>query len=242
MNKLIKTLKDLNQREQFFPSLLGLFLNPFYFSRKELLKNLNSITHEVDGTILDIGCGTKPYRSMFNSPNYIGLEIDTPEKREQAFADYFYEGKIFPFADNQFDSIVSFQVFEHIEHLDDVMKEIQRVLRPGGKILITVPFVWEEHETPYDFRRFTSYGLISFLEKNNFKCVSFLKSTNGILAINQIINAQIEYKLRNKIPGKVSRVLILLFASLLNLATLPFSFCSKTSNLYIDNIILASKN
>jgi SAM-dependent methyltransferase len=238
---MISYLKKLNQKEQFSPSFLGIFLNPFYYSRKELIKNVNSIANNIQGRVLDIGCGTKPYKPLFNTTEYIGLEIDTPEKRNQAIADYFYEGKVFPFKDNEFDCVVSFQVCEHIEHLDEVMKEIYRVLKPGGKLLISVPFVWEEHEVPHDFRRFTSFGLLSYLKKFNFETTIHLKSTNGILAISQMLIANLESTVPSNKIKKLFRILILLICSMLNLAALPFRAFNSPNAIYLDNIVLAEK-
>src|SRR3546814_19368424 len=91
------------------------------------------------GPMLDVGCGTKPYRELFELEEYIGLEIDSPSARTQSRADYFYDGKKFPFEAEIFNSVLCNQVLEHVFNPDDFLQEIHRVLREGGMLLLTVP-------------------------------------------------------------------------------------------------------
>ena len=64
--KLLNKLKYVFLKEQFNPSLLGLFINPFYFARKAIYNNIKSYTSDIKGKILDVGCGTKPYENLFD--------------------------------------------------------------------------------------------------------------------------------------------------------------------------------
>src|SRR3546814_14676882 len=82
--------------------------------------------------MLEVGCGTKPYRELFELEEYIGLEIDSPSARTQSRADYFYDGKKFPFEAEIFHSVLCNQVLEHVFNPDDFLQEIHRVLREGG--------------------------------------------------------------------------------------------------------------
>lgn len=54
-------------------------------------------------------------------------------------------------------------------HIQEIVKELNRVLKENGEMLITVPFVWNEHEIPYDFGRYTSFGIIDLLQKMDLK-------------------------------------------------------------------------
>ena len=72
---MLNKIKQLYKKEQFHPSLLALFLNPFYFARKGLLHAISKRGDSIVGKTLDIGCGQKPYVSLFNSTQYIGLAI-----------------------------------------------------------------------------------------------------------------------------------------------------------------------
>ena len=72
MIKIILTkLKKIYLKEQFNPSILGLFINPYYFSRISLYKAIKSASGNLDGSLLDIGCGNKPYEQLFNVESYI---------------------------------------------------------------------------------------------------------------------------------------------------------------------------
>ena len=72
--------------------------------------------------------------------------------------------------------------------------EISRVLKPGGNILITVPFIWDEHEKPNDFGRYSSFGIKYLFESNNFQILNYKKSTIGIECIIQLMISGIEKK------------------------------------------------
>ena len=89
---------------------------------------------------------------------------------------------------------------EHIFEPQDFLSEAKRVLKPGGYMLITVPFMWDEHEKPYDYGRYTSFGLKHLFNKNSFEVINFEKSTPGIECIFQLLICFIEKK--SKISAK----------------------------------------
>jgi SAM-dependent methyltransferase len=161
---------------QFRPGLVGLVTNPFYFARTKLLATLRKVAHRAHGRMLDVGCGQKPYRDLFQVSEHVGLEIDTPENRENKQADAFYDGHAFPFADQSFDSVFASQVFEHVFNPEEFLSEVSRVLRPGGGLLLTLPFFWDEHEQPFDYARYSSFGLTHLLDKHGFAVRELYKS------------------------------------------------------------------
>ena len=120
-NTMIHRLKQIYSKEQFIPSFIGVFINPFYIIRKGLYKGVVSNKKYLKGRLLDFGCGNKPYEDLFDVQEYIGLDIEESghsHKNEQV--DIYYNGKTIPFDDNHFDSILSVEVFEHVINLEQI--------------------------------------------------------------------------------------------------------------------------
>lgn len=238
---MLKKLKIIYKNEQFNPRFLGLFINPFYFARKGLYKNISKLTHHLHGKLLDIGCGNKPYEGICNVDEYIGLEIDDDGNRNHSCADKFYDGKVIPFKDNSFDSILSNQVFEHVFNPNEFLIEINRVTKIGGTFLITVPFVWDEHEQPFDYARYSSFGLKHILDINGFEIVEHRKSNNGIETIFQLINAYI-FKVTYSKRISINLFFTLFLMSPINIIGKILSLMLPINNdLFLDNIVLAKK-
>jgi SAM-dependent methyltransferase len=227
--------------EMHAPTWISLFINPFYFARKGLHLHVSQLAKHICGKTLDIGCGSKPYQSLYHSSEYIGLEFDTLENRRIKKADFFYDGKIFPFSHNEFDSVVANEVFEHVFNPDQFLDEIYRVLKKDGKIIMTMPFVWDEHEQPYDYARYSSYGIKSILENHGFEVLEQRKSIDDIRVIFQLLILYIFKKLRTN-NGIINLIIIIAFIAPLNiLGSLLNIVLPSNSELYIDNIILARK-
>jgi SAM-dependent methyltransferase len=226
---------------QFRPGLLSVLVNPFHFSRKGLYQHIRALAAEIRGKTLDVGCGRKPYESLFPSSEYIGLEIDTPENRKNKKADVYYDGNRFPFANAEFDSVVINEVFEHVFRPDDFLSEVRRVLKPGGALLMTVPFVWDEHETPSDYARYSSYGLSAILGKHGFRVEVLRKSIDDIRVVFQLLTGYI-YKKTVTQSAPLNALLTLLLISPFNLLGELFGiFLPKNEDLYLDNVVLARK-
>jgi hypothetical protein len=79
---MLNRLKDIYIRRQFDPAFLGLWINPFYFSRKGLYRHIRSLASHIHGRTLDVGCGQKPYEKLFQCTEYVGLELDSPANRK----------------------------------------------------------------------------------------------------------------------------------------------------------------
>ena len=152
-NKIILRLKT---QPQLYDAL--------FFSHKNMLTAIELLTKKYvkkEMTVIDIGCGTKPYRSLFpKNVNYIGVDC-VCNSDEDVLA---YAWKI-PLKSQSADIIFSTFSLEHINELDATEKEISRLLKKNGQLFITVPFVFPEHETPYDYWRFTRFGVQSIFKK-----------------------------------------------------------------------------
>jgi SAM-dependent methyltransferase len=171
------------QKNDFYPN----YFHPYYFIRKGLADKIRQQSSSMKGRLLDFGCGSKPYRQLFTIDEYIGIDFENEgHTHDDENIDKYYDGKTIPFEDASFDSVLSTEVFEHVFNLDEVLSELNRVLKMNGKMLITCPFVWIEHEVPYDYARYTKFALEHIFKKHHFKTVSFEKSGNFVTTITQL--------------------------------------------------------
>ncbi len=238
---MINTLKNIYKKEQFNPLVFGIITNPFYFARRGLYNNIMKLTHHLDGKLLDVGCGTKPYENICDVEEYIGVEIENEANKNNQKVDYFYDGKTLPFKSEFFDSIITNQVFEHVFNPHAFLKEINRVTKMGGQMLMTVPFVWDEHEQPFDYARYSFFGLKHVLAAEGFEVIESRKSNNGISAIFQLLNAYI-YKITLTKFVFINLFFTIILMAPINILGLIFSLIlPKNNDLYLDNIILARK-
>ena len=237
----MRVLRNRWNKEQFNPSLLGIFVNPFFHARRGLMRGLRPKLAELRGEIIDIGCGRKPYRDLIVASNYVGLDIDSDVTRSLAAADVFYDGRHIPFPDSSFDGALCSQVFEHVFWPQSFVAEIHRVLKPGGRLVLTVPFVWDEHEQPNDFARYSSFGLQSVLREAGFEIVSNEKTSDDFRCVTQLTSGWIYKATRSK-----SRFLNLL-AQLILIAPINLMggalahLLPKNPDLFLDNIVVAQR-
>lgn len=242
----MKFLKILNQayiNQRFNPNFLSLFINPFYLTRVLLIKTLKEFRLEMNGELLDFGCGSKPYKNLFtNVSSYIGVDIeDGSHNHEKEDIDYFYDGKNLPFDDNRFNSVFSTEVLEHVPDIEYSLKEINRVLKPKGKLLISIPFAFPEHELPYDFRRLTRFGITQVLKDNGFKLIKYRCFGSCIRVLFQLKIMYVHDLLYTK--NKYFNLLInSIFIFPITLLGLIFSFSlPKNRSLYFGTVVFAEK-
>jgi SAM-dependent methyltransferase len=136
---------------------------------------LRQVSGVARGLLLDIGCGQKPFRPFLSPARYFGLDfVDFRGGMdgERPAADVFGDGGALPFRDGSLDTVVSFQVLEHTPEPCRILQESHRVLKRGGALLVTVPQAYPMHGVPYDFYRYTEFGLRHLLERAGFRVES----------------------------------------------------------------------
>ena len=134
------------------------------------------------GRLIDIGCGTKPYRAMFAPlvDEHVGLEHEA-SFHDKSNVDLFGTAYEIPAPDASFDCAACNAVLEHLEEPEQALRECWRVLRPGAVAIYSVPFIWHIHEQPRDFFRYSKYGLRYLFEKVGFEIVE-LRALSGFWA------------------------------------------------------------
>lgn len=235
----MRAIRDRWWREQFSPGPWGWLINPFYFSRRGLMRELRDLFPQLKGRLLDVGCGRKPYRDYVTASEYVGLEFDTPVSRGLGVADVYYEGGRLPFADGSFDSVLCSQVLEHVFSPAAFVAELSRVVRPGGVLVLTVPFVWDEHEQPFDYGRYTSFGLRALLGEAGFEVREFRKSSADAGALAQLGVGWAYKKTRTRFRSLNLLVQVAVLAPL-SAVGVVFAFClPRNPDFYLDNVVLA---
>ena len=132
---------------------------------KFLLKNRSLYK----GVMYDLGCGEAPYKEFFlqYADQYVGVDWagSFHETKADVAADL---NKPIPIDSQVADTVISLSVMEHLSEPQNMLNEAYRILKPGGNMIIQVPWQWWIHEAPYDFFRYTPYGLNYMLEKSGF--------------------------------------------------------------------------
>ncbi|MBU0880753.1 MAG: methyltransferase domain-containing protein [Candidatus Omnitrophica bacterium] len=123
---------------------------PIYFQDRFMKENLSFIK----GELLDIGCGDKPYEDLFRP--FVKSHVGADSCDE---ADVKMDAHSIKFAAEAFDTVLATSVIEHCEEPAKVISEMRRVLKKGGHLVLTVPYIMFIHLEPRDFYRLTKYGL-----------------------------------------------------------------------------------
>ncbi len=144
----------------------------------------------VRGVLLDAGCGNRPFAEWYapRVASVVGLDAAPLDGVDVVgFADRL------PFADGSFDTVLATEVLEHVGDLEHAVLDIVRVLKPGGYVLVTVPFLYPVHEAPYDFRRLTHFGLRAVLERHGLDVVKLeAKGGAGMLVAHAFVLALVD--------------------------------------------------
>jgi SAM-dependent methyltransferase len=132
------------------------------------LKEVQSVI-KPGNTLLDAGAGECKWRDNFTDCNYISLDYKVGDRSwDYRHIDIEADlNKEIPMPDESVDIVISIQVLEHLSNPQQALKELSRVLRPGGHIFLTTPFAYQEHQQPFDYYRYTRYGMQYLLEQAN---------------------------------------------------------------------------
>src|SRR5207245_449865 len=150
---------------------LRAFIEEAPFEREPIFEFLaDATTRLASGSrVADIGAGSAPYRELFSEFTYLTIDRADSLHRDASDFDIIASADAVPLDDDYLDAIVCTQVLEHLADPAAALREFNRLLRPGGQLLLTAPLVWEEHEVPYDFFRYTRSGLEHLLRGADFE-------------------------------------------------------------------------
>jgi SAM-dependent methyltransferase len=224
-------------------NLLHFQFLPAHYSRRDILRDGVQFT----GKLLDLGCGSQPYRPFLtNVAHYIGL--DYPPTRDclgsGARPEIHGDARAVPFADYSFDGVLCCQVLEHVDRPETVLREMGRVLKRGGVGLISIPFFYNLHMEPYDYFRFSSYGIRDLLARSGLK-ITRLSGQGGIgtclvQTFHNWLFSGIARKVRRhwalKLLCTIAMPFLMLFAALNNLAALGLDRLNRHDLRFTPNL------
>ena len=139
-----------------------------------------ALTKFARGRLIDLGCGNAPLRGIYADlvDEYVWADWDS-QGHILFELDYVVDlNRELPFAEAQFDTIVLSDVLEHIASPERLFAEVARILRPGGHLIVGVPFLYWIHEPPHDHHRYTKYKLAHFGATHGLDVVE-IKETGG---------------------------------------------------------------
>ncbi len=123
--------------------------------------------------VLDAGAGEGKYKDELAHTRYVGVDLAVGD---EAWAygdlDVVTDLAALPFHNGHFDAVVCTQVLEHVREPSQILQELYRVLRPGGKLFLSAPQSWYQHQKPHDYYRYTAFGLRYLFEKAGFEVQS----------------------------------------------------------------------
>lgn len=164
---------------EFHPFLNPHPSDPYYLARLSILQALTQIAPQTSGRVLDIGSGlSRGYEGLFKPyvAEYLCLDRN-PEHNVDICSDCYN----IPLANESIDTIVSTQVLEHLDTPMKMLQESHRILKSGGMAIMTIPMAWGLHEEPYDFYRYTKYGIEHLFAEAGYVDIS-VKPLEGLFA------------------------------------------------------------
>ena len=213
-----------------------------WLAAKDLYSDLRQFLPTVGGRVLDVGCGNKPYGVWLDEEKveHIGIDLYPSSKVDVVVK----AGGSWPLETASFDTILCTQVLEHVVDLNETLNEITRVLKPKGILIATVPFIYNLHGAPEDYRRFSIHG-VSQLFEEGYEMIEVrpqggIGSTLGTLWLNWVEVSMNRWKPTRLLKGMLMPLWILFCAST-NVIGYLLDELDQTQSFYSNTLVIAKK-
>lgn len=190
-NSLLEAFRRIQAKDIYLTDKY-LVRTPFhagYWVRTRIDYAISANAKVAHGTLLDIGCGSKPFEQTFEPyiEKYIGLEYSPESGYRGNRADVCGDAAFLPFADESFDTILCTEVLEHVPNPEKAIEEFARILRPGGTIITTAPFFYPIHDE-YDFFRYTPDGVAAIMNRYELQVERIEPLSGTAVALAAMLN------------------------------------------------------
>jgi predicted TPR repeat methyltransferase len=220
-----------------------------YITRKGIAEALKEVAGRyARGKLVDLGCGVKPYQETFAPycESYFGVDYPDAARlnyAEETRADLWADCTETGLDGESFDTVLSTQVLEHIEHPQRLLKEAWRLLKKGGIFILTAPFLWQEHSRPRDYYRFSQYSLRFLLEETGFDVIEIRKIEGAFAAVQQMNIVSILGRERKRLLSKIYHRVVNQFMMIPLINILAMTLDKKIYNdaLYLNTLTIARK-
>jgi len=143
----------------------------------ERIENPYDLMICLKGPIMDVGAGISRFKQSFEDKRYLRLDIDFDEK-----PDVVGDALNLPIKNESFNSLIYADILEHTSDPFCVIREAKRILKSGGMIFVSIPFLYPYHPHPEDYFRFTSAGIRELLEREGFIIEKIRVHNQGIFS------------------------------------------------------------
>lgn len=219
-----------------------------YLTTKNIVADIKDNASLFTGTLVDVGAGNSPYYELFNVGEYIAIDLPgaLPTNEKRKIIQYNGDALNLPLPDDSCDCAVSMQVLEHISDPDKALKEINRVLKGNGLVLISVPHVTPIHLEPYDFFRYTPNGMMKLLESNGFEVIKVKQQGGLFTSLALLFNMDIIISKYNEsnyhFEPKILRMILLApLIALINLLSLILDRIYKSNRSPTNLFVIGRK-
>src|SRR3989344_1729186 len=216
----------------FSENLGDSFIHPQFTIIKFQKEAINVAKKYTKGKLVDIGCGRMPYRRVLEPlvDSYIGVDHPKISKlyKSGVKPEVLADAKSLPFGNNTFDTALLIQVLEHVDSPEEVIKEAARILKPNGILIISVPFFYPLHDMPYDWGRYTSSALKSFLARASLRIIKIEQQGSFIEFFPQILNTFLVKRINDIIINNFN-----LYSIIFLIVLIPFSIFTILFNNFL---------
>ena len=212
-----------------------------WLAGKDLHRDLRGRLAQLRGTVLDVGCGSKPYQSwMPLVSEHFGVDVVSGSRVDLVIS----PDRRWELEDGRFDAVICTQVLQYVRNPAQMMDEIARVLKPGGRLLLSVPFAYTHHGVIADYWRYSVDGGSELLSRD-FEIEEAVRqggvgSTIGLQMLNWL-----DYTMNQRSATRILKALLfpvwLIFCLGVNCAGWLLDACDRRSLAYHNVLVVARK-